>query len=141
LGNYVPTVDDVISISCNVLVTDDLIANNSNTFPVKAALNFNSGTQYASALQNFQIKRNGTEVPSLSLSASFLNATNVAFGSLSYVLMQFTLSHLPNSSAEAYNASVVFYFPPYVTLNSVVFTNATIVTGNSDSAVFFNVRK
>ena len=55
--------------------------------------------------------------------------------------IKFDLGHLSNSTAEAYNVSVPFYFPPYITFESVSScSNTSVVTTMMvDSAVYFNV--
>lgn len=56
-------------------------------------------------------------------------------------LIQFNLSHAVTSKAEAYNASVGFYLPAYVTFKNIISTNSTFTVYQIDSAVFFNVNE
>ena len=57
------------------------------------------------------------------------------------VAIRFQLGHLSNSTAEAYNVSVPFYFPPYIAFESVSSCSNTSVVSTMmvDSAVYFNV--
>lgn len=81
LGNYAPSIDDVIKYSCNVLIVDDQISTHSSTFPISTSVNFNTGSVVNSATQSIQIVRTGSEVPVLNLTAAILNATNIVYNS------------------------------------------------------------
>lgn len=56
------------------------------------------------------------------------------------MLIQFNLTHAVASNAEAYNTTVAFYLPAYISYVAIVSNTTAIATVTQvDSGVFFNV--
>ncbi len=74
--NYDPTVDDLMVIEYDVLITDDPVSVQSAAFTPRIDL---GSITYSTT--SITIARTGSEQPSLVLNASILNQTNVPFTS------------------------------------------------------------
>lgn len=71
MGNYAPTIDDVITFTCSAVIVDDNITDNGRSLPITLGATFNLGAYALNKTQMVLISRNGSEIPSIDMNATF----------------------------------------------------------------------
>ncbi len=80
LGNFVDGVDNLLTLSYMILITDDLISNVNDTYSLPIAVSINNALN-STTNQNFTIARNGTEIPGVDIVAYFTSDTSISYAS------------------------------------------------------------